>query len=139
MRYKNLISIVSAALVAIAGAGYTTSAVAESWPTDKQCKSVKDKTAVIKGWCAAINRTGGNCLACHSINVTPWPEGFPPAGNIAPPLVAMKARFPDKEILRAQVWDATANNPASSMPPFGKHKLVSEEDIDNIVELLYSI
>jgi sulfur-oxidizing protein SoxX len=51
----------------------------------------------------------------------------------------MAARFPNRDDLRAQVWDATAKNPNSSMPPFGRHKLVSEEDIDNIVDWLLSI
>ncbi len=140
MRYKNLIATVSTAILLIGGTIMPIGASAqESWPTDKQCSKLKDKGAILKGWCAAINRRTGNCLACHMINVSPWPEGFPPAGNIAPPLVAMKARYPDKQKLRDQIWDATKNNPITSMPPFGKHKILTEEEIDNIVELLNSI
>ncbi|MBT6348842.1 MAG: sulfur oxidation c-type cytochrome SoxX, partial [Proteobacteria bacterium] len=33
----------------------------------------------------------------------------------------------------------TAKNPITSMPPFGKHKLISEEDIDLLVDWLLSI
>ena len=51
----------------------------------------------------------------------------------------MKQRFPDKAKLHAQIYDALTVNPQSVMPPFGKHKLISEEDIDNIVEFLQSI
>jgi sulfur-oxidizing protein SoxX len=51
----------------------------------------------------------------------------------------MKARYPDKSKLRAQIWDATANNPNTIMPPFGKHKMVSEEDIDKIVEFVLTL
>jgi len=42
-----------------------------------------------------FGRKLGNCLACHMI-----PGGNLP-GNVGPPLLAMKARFPDKAVLRA--------------------------------------
>ena len=113
---------------------------AVEWPTEKQCKSVvKTADSVIKGWCAAISRKAGNCLACHQAVVEPWPEGFPPGGNVGPPLVAMKARYPNKQELRAHIWDPTVRNPGTSMPPFGKHKLISEQEIDDIVDWLLSI
>ena len=48
-----------------------------------------------------FGRKAGNCLACHMI-----PGGNLP-GNIGPPLLAMKARFPNKADLRAQIWDPT--------------------------------
>ncbi|MEA3290875.1 MAG: sulfur oxidation c-type cytochrome SoxX [Pseudomonadota bacterium] len=139
MHHKSLISILGAATLAMAGGGFSATASAESWPSEKECKDVKDPSNVIKGWCAAIDRTKGNCLSCHNLYVTPWPEGFPEAGNIAPTLVKMQIRFPDKAVLRAQVWDAAKANPKTVMPPFGKHKLLSEEEIDNVLEFLYSI
>lgn len=82
---------------------------------------------------AAFERTKGNCLACHMVD-----DGTSP-GNIGPPLIAMKARFPDREKLRAQIWDATVANPASIMLPFGKHKVLSEAEIDAIVDYLYTL
>jgi sulfur-oxidizing protein SoxX len=60
-------------------------------------------------------------------------------GNIGPELVNMKQRYPDKAKLRAQIWDATVNNPNTIMPPFGKHKIVSEKEIDAIVEFIYTL
>ena len=51
----------------------------------------------------------------------------------------MKARFPDKAKLRAQVWDPQVANPGTRMPPFGKHKILSEKEIDAIVEYLYTL
>jgi sulfur-oxidizing protein SoxX len=60
-------------------------------------------------------------------------------GDIGPPLVAMKARFPDKAKLRAQVWDPQVANPGTRMPPYGKHKILSEKEIDAIVEYLYTL
>jgi sulfur-oxidizing protein SoxX len=51
----------------------------------------------------------------------------------------MAARYPNREDLRSHIWDPTAKNPITSMPPFGKHKLISEEDIDLLVDWLLSI
>jgi sulfur-oxidizing protein SoxX len=81
----------------------------------------------------AFNRKTGNCLACHMMD-----DGVSP-GDLGPPLVAMKARFPDKAKLRAQIWDAQVANPGTRMPPFGKHKIISEKEIDAIVEYLYTL
>jgi sulfur-oxidizing protein SoxX len=108
-------------------------------PTDKQCSKNKPTDNVTKGWCVMINRKKGNCLACHDVITKRFPPDFPAAGNIGPPLVSMKARFPDAAKLRAQIWDPTDINPNSSMLPFGRHKVISEQDIDNIVEFLYTI
>ena len=108
-------------------------------PTDKQCSKNKPTDNVTKGWCVMINRKKGNCLACHDVITKRFPPDFPAAGNIGPPLVSMKARFPDAAKLRAQIWDPTDLNPNSSMLPFGRHKVISEQDIDNIVEFLYTI
>ena len=60
-------------------------------------------------------------------------------GNIGPPLIAMKARFPDKAALRAQIWDATVANPNTIMPPFGKHRILSEKEVDLVTEFIYSL
>jgi len=60
-------------------------------------------------------------------------------GNIAPPLVSMKLRYPDRAKLREQIWDATIRNPNSIMPPFGRHQLLSEEEIDNITDYILTL
>jgi sulfur-oxidizing protein SoxX len=76
----------------------------------------------------------GNCLACHMM---PTLNDAVQPGNSGPPLIAMSARFPDRAVLRAKIWDATASRPDSLMPPFGKHKVLTEEQIDKIVEFIY--
>lgn len=81
----------------------------------------------------AENRKKGNCFACHSY------EGAHLPGNIGPPLVAMKARFPDKDKLRAQIADPTKANPNSMMPPFGKHNILTEEEINAVTEWVYTL
>ena len=112
---------------------------AEDLPTDKQCVEMDNPDEITKGLCTSINRSKGNCLACNEVAVDPWPEGLAAGGNIALPLAAIKQRFPEKAKLRAQIWDATRTNPRSVMPPFGRHKILSEAEIDNIVEFLLAI
>ena len=89
--------------------------------------------AVAQGKQLAFDRKKGNCLGCHVI------EGGDLPGNIGPPLIAMKARFPDKAKLRAQIYDATVRNPNTLMPPFGKHRALSDKEIDMIAEYIYTL
>lgn len=81
----------------------------------------------------AFERKKGNCLACHAID-----DGEMP-GNIGPPLVAMKARFPDRAVLKAQIWDSTVKNKSSMMPPNGKHQILSDQEIEKIIDYLYTL
>jgi len=81
----------------------------------------------------AFDRRMGNCLACHMI------AGGSLPGNIGPPLVAMKQRFPDKAALRAQIWDSTVANPNTIMPPFGRNQILSEKEVDLVTEFIYSL
>ena len=135
----SLVTALGAALLAGNLAMMPAASAGDALPTDKQCSKSKPEDALTKGWCVMINRKKGNCLACHDIVTKRFPADFPAAGNIAPPLVSMKARFPDKAKLRAQIWDATVANPNTSMIPFGRHKVISDKDIDNIIEFLYTI
>jgi len=94
--------------------------------------AASDET-IKKGKEVAFDRKKGNCLACHMVG-----DGVSP-GDIGPPLIAMQARFPDRAKLRQQIWDAEAANPQTRMPPFGKHKALSEAEIDAIVDYLYTL
>ena len=60
-------------------------------------------------------------------------------GDIGPPLVAMKARFPERARLRAQIWDATESNPESIMPPFGRHGILSQAEFEQVVDYVWSL
>ena len=81
----------------------------------------------------AFDRKKGNCLACHMM------DDGELAGNNGPPLIAMKARFPNKQDLFDQIWDPTENDPNSFMPPFGKHGAISKTEINKIIEYLYTL
>ena len=84
----------------------------------------------------AFDKSKGNCLACHAMPTVPDAVA---AGTIGPPLIAMSARYPDKAKLRAQIWDATVANPQTSMIPFGKHKVMTEQEIDLVTDFIYGL
>lgn len=94
------------------------------------------KAKTLTGRDIAYDRTKGNCLSCHAVPNDP--KAVSP-GNIAPPLVMMKARYPDRAKLRAQIWDATQANPKTAMPPFGKHNILNEQEIDLVVDFVQSL
>jgi sulfur-oxidizing protein SoxX len=81
----------------------------------------------------AFDRTKGNCLACHAID-----NGVSP-GNIGPELSNMKQRYPDKTLLQKRIWDETQFNPMTVMPPFGKHHILTEDEIDQVVDFIHSL
>lgn len=126
MRKSAKTIVTASAVAALLGALATTPQLAVADSHSKMTPAEAGKKV-------AEDRKKGNCFACHAY------EGASLAGNIGPPLVAMKARFPDKAKLRAQIWDPQGNNPDTLMPPFGKHEIVSEKDIDNMVEWLYTL
>lgn len=89
--------------------------------------------ALEKGKEIAFHRSKGNCLACHVI------AGGDLPGNIGPPLIAMKIRFPDRAVLRAQIYDARENNPNTIMIPYGTHGVMSDEEIDLVTDYIHSL
>ncbi len=95
-------------------------------------KANPPKDAVTQGFCIVINRKKGNCMACHAL-----PNMI--SGDIAPPLVSMKQRYPDKAKLRDQIWDASKANPHTVMPPFGRHQILTPEEIDKVVEFVLTL
>jgi sulfur-oxidizing protein SoxX len=123
MRYTAHIIAGASALAIILGTSLfpTVTFAGGEMPSKKVCKSATD--TVVKGGCVMTDRKKGNCMACHQF------KGLEKtrlqAGNVAPPLIAMKQRFPDKAKLRKQVYDATSIVKNSPMPPFGRHGILS--------------
>jgi sulfur oxidation c-type cytochrome SoxX len=76
----------------------------------------------------------GNCSACHAI---PADTSGKPAGNMGPPMVGMKARFPDIAKLKAAIEDQKAFSPQTMMPPFGRNKILTPEQIDVVAQYIY--
>lgn len=77
----------------------------------------------------------GNCLACHKFPGDPTANTL---ANIGPPLLAIRSRFPDRAQLRGRLWDPTQANPNTVMPPFGKHGILSSDEIELIIDYLYT-
>src|SRR5581483_4733907 len=90
------------------------------------CARAEDD-AIARGREIAHDVYKGNCLACHRV---PGDPSAVTLANIGPPLVDIRKRFPDRAVLRAQIWDSTVRNPYTVMPPFGKHHVLTEEEID---------
>ena len=103
------------------------------WITIVSGLSIASADEIADGKEVAFDRKKGNCLACHMISGGSLP------GNIGPPLIAMKDRFPDKAALRAQIWDSTVANPNTIMPPFGRNQILSEQEVDLVTEFIYSL
>jgi len=90
------------------------------------------QTPVMLGQTLAFDRAKGNCLTCHDI------KGGDAPGNVGPPLSDMKSRFPDRNELAAIIFDETRRNPLSVMPPFGRNLILTHEEIESVVDFLYT-
>jgi sulfur-oxidizing protein SoxX len=91
------------------------------------------QTRVEQGKALAFGRKQGNCLACHVM------KGGTLPGNVGPALSGMKARFPDHKTLFNHVWNEAQYNPMTVMPPFGRNKILSKQEIQKIVDFLYTL
>lgn len=89
--------------------------------------------AIERGKAIVFTRSRGNCLACHAI------EGGELAGNYGPPLLLMKARYPNRADLRSKIWDASVREPSTRMPPYGRHRILTEDEIDLVVDFIYTL
>lgn len=123
-RFSKIVSTTSIIAVAITGLGLASTTVNAAGVS---------KSDIEKGQALAFDRKKGNCLACHSI------KGGQLPGNIAPPLVSMQQRFPDRAVLKAQIYDSTVANPNSIMPPFGRHHIISDSEIDLVTDFIHQL
>jgi sulfur-oxidizing protein SoxX len=80
----------------------------------------------------AFDRGKGNCLTCHVI------KGGDLPGTIGPELRELKAKYDRKELI-AIVTDETRRNPLTVMPPFGRNRILTEQEINAIVDFLQTL
>jgi len=73
-----------------------------------------------------------NCLTCHEV------KGGDDFGNVGPSLVGLKSRYPDRKEVAAIIFDETKHNPQTVMPPFGRNLIVNQNEIDAMVDFLYT-
>src|SRR5437588_5925541 len=80
----------------------------------------------------AFDRGKGNCLTCHTIKGGEFP------GSIGPELKDIKSKYKRDELI-AIVSDETARNPQTVMPPFGRNRILSEQEISAVVDFLQTL
>jgi sulfur-oxidizing protein SoxX len=91
------------------------------------------QSAAAEGQQIAFDRGKGNCLTCHDI------KGGDLPGTIGPPLKDLKSKYPDRNELVAIVSDETKRNPQTVMPPFGRNRILTEKEIDAVVDFLQTL
>ncbi len=78
---------------------------------------------------------GGNCLACHQVV-----PNDPSQGDIGPSLIGYgKLRGSSQAILKytwARIYDSASFNACSFMPPFGAHRILTEQQMKDVMALL---
>ena len=95
--------------------------------------SARAQSSVAEGQRLAFDRAKGNCLTCHEI------KGGDSPGTIGPALSDIKTKYPDRKDLIAIVNDETKRNPQTVMPPFGRNRILTEKEINAIVDFLQTL
>jgi len=95
--------------------------------------SAHAQSAAAEGQKIAFDRGKGNCLTCHQI------KGGDLPGTIGPALTDIKSKYPDRKDLVAIVTDETKRNPQTVMPPFGRNRILTEQEIDAVVDFLQTL
>ena len=91
------------------------------------------QSAVDEGRNLAFDRGKGNCLTCHVI------KGGNLPGTIGPELIDIKSKYPKREDLVAIITDETLRNPLTVMPPFGRNRILTEKEINAVVDFLQTL
>jgi sulfur-oxidizing protein SoxX len=91
------------------------------------------QSAAAEGQRIAFDRGKGNCLTCHDI------KGGDLPGSIGPVLKDIKSKYPDRNDLVAIVSDETKRNPQTVMPPFGRNRILTEQEINAVVDFLQTL
>ena len=94
--------------------------------------SAQAQSGAAEGQKIAFDRGKGNCLTCHDI------KGGDLPGTIGPQLRDLKAKY-DRNELIAIVTDETKRNPLTVMPPFGRNRILTEQEIDAVVDFLQTL
>ncbi len=81
----------------------------------------------------ALDSNKGNCHACHAL------PGAQISGTIGPEIKAIAQKFPDIKQLQAFIRDPALSNPNTIMPPYGRHRILTESEIIEISEFIYTL
>jgi sulfur-oxidizing protein SoxX len=97
------------------------------------CGAAHAQSKAAEGEKIAFDRAKGNCLSCHNI------KGGDLPGTIGPALKDIKSKYPDRNDLVAIVTDETVRNLETAMPPFGRNRILTKQEIDAIVDFLQTL
>ena len=86
-----------------------------------------------QGQAIAFDRTKGNCLACHTMRGSDVPS------NVGPELIDLKEKYPNRADLVAILQNEEARNPQTVMPLFGRNLILSHDEIERVVDFLYTL
>ena len=91
------------------------------------------QSAAAEGQKLAFDRGKGKGLTCHVI------KGGDLPGTIGPELKDIRTKYPDRNDLVAILNDETKRNPQTMMPPFGRNRILTEQEISAIVDFLQTL
>ncbi len=78
----------------------------------------------------------GHCIACHQL-----PPGAGPVtrSNLGPALTGARMRELGRAKVRDALRDPTGANPATVMPPYGRHRILEAREIERLSEFLLAL
>ena len=94
------------------------------------------ESSIDRGRQIAHDHFKGNCLACHQM---PKDKSAKSKANIAPALVDIKIKYPEKDNLFDRIYDPSSINPNTIMPPYGKNSILSTQEISDLIDYLYTL
>lgn len=100
---------------------------------------VSAQNAALDGRALFSNERKGNCVACHKTSADVSRKGVT---NIGPPMESIKQKYPaptDRARLRDAIRDMSKTKPDTIMPPYGKHHILTETEIDALVAYLETL
>ena len=93
-------------------------------------------SSIERGRHIAHDHFKGNCLACHQM---PNDKIAKSKANIAPALIDIKKKYPEKNKLFNWIYDPSSINPNTIMPPYGKNSILSTHEISDLIDYLYTL
>jgi len=106
-------------------------------PLDHILEDAKTRSAhadnVKAGQELALDRSKGNCLACHTI------KGGDAPSSVGRELVDMRRRFPNRADLVEILTNEPMRNSIAPMPAFGRNHILTEAEIEKIIDFLYTL
>ena len=85
------------------------------------------------GQSLALDRSKGNCLACHTL------KGGDAPSNVGRELVGIKHRFPNRADLVEILTNEAMRNPIAPMPSLGRNHVLTAVEIQKVIDFLYTL